>query len=406
MSYLEIIPDSDALLESKKVDEVQGLMIVDDDIVEDKLNESFVKGEGDLEWPDIELRPLPIRRSEFKNAVNKLSKDPNVIDAYIDSNGKSIFDFVKFEYRKLDEEEEFGETFSTLDSENKWAGKNESIDQNILDENNEYISGPSNGMIVVAINNNWDWKDEPELLDSTILHELVHAWIYHQIPMYTNIEYDDVDPHKFEEWTEKCKDVFDATGIDPDWDTYIYTDYDGKLWGTLDPARHPHPDPKWKYHETQSSKIEGSVQGLKKNESIEIGEESTLFEAEDGKEGNNGELLAQTLLIWIIQQCLMYAFQCEFAAAPGQDTFKIQNDNEIQKKYDRLVKILDAVDTEKESELKQLIDGKSGGSAQENAKFAQALIKACPKEHGDEIKEILQDFKDYLGNQVAAFKLN
>lgn len=142
-------------------------------------------------------------------------------------------------------------------------------------------------------------------------------------------------------------------------------------------------------------------------DSQELSEDETVFEAEeDDKGAGNGSLLAQELLIWIIQQCLMTAFNIEFAAAPGQDTFEIGKDDKVKDKFNRLTKILDAVKEEDLTNLKPVIDGKSSGSAADNAKYAQELIKACPKEHGDEIKEILKDLKDYLGNQVAAFKLN
>jgi len=133
-----------------------------------------------------------------------------------------------------------------------------------------------------------------------------------------------------------------------------------------------------------------------------------INEAEETEEseGKYGKELAQMMLIWIIQQCLMYAFQCEFAAAPGQKTFNIEQDEKVKEKYQRLVTILDAVPAEDDSALKEIVDGKCSGSAQDNAKLAKAIIDACPKEHGDEIKEILGELKDYLGNQVAAFKLN
>ena len=132
-----------------------------------------------------------------------------------------------------------------------------------------------------------------------------------------------------------------------------------------------------------------------------------LNEAEDDEEVKTyGKELAQTMIIWIIQQCLMYAFQCEFAAAPGQDTFNIEQDDKVKEKFNRLVTILDAVQAEDDSTLKVICDGKCAGTAVENDKLAKAIIAACPKEHGDEIKEILGELKDYLGNQVAAFKLN
>lgn len=130
-----------------------------------------------------------------------------------------------------------------------------------------------------------------------------------------------------------------------------------------------------------------------------------ILEAEDKEEGN-GAVFAQLMVIWIIQQCLMYSFQCEFAAAPGQEKFDITNDDKVKEKYDRLVTILNSVKEEDAAKLADVTSGKSSGSAEDNAKYAQQLIEACPKEFGDEIKEILKELKDYLGNQVAKFKLN
>lgn len=158
--------------------------------------------------------------------------------------------------------------------------------------------------------------------------------------------------------------------------------------------------------EEQKGQIEEKEE-IEEKEVIELDEDATVFEAEesDNEETGKGKTLAETFLIWILQQCLMSAFQLEFAAAPGQETFSIK-DTKVQEKFNHLAKILDAIDEKDLSSVQPLIDGKSSGSAKDNAKYAQDLIKACPKEHGDEIKEILQELKEYFGNQVAAFKLN
>lgn len=158
------------------------------------------------------------------------------------------------------------------------------------------------------------------------------------------------------------------------------------------------------YIEIQPDEILNESEEIK--ETIHLEEAETIFEAEDEEEEKYGKQFAQLMIIWIIQQCLMTAFQCEFAAAPGQETFDIQADDKVKEKFDRLATILDAVKEEDFASFKVIAEGNDSGSAVDNAKYAQELIEACPKEHGDEIKEILGELKDYLGNQVAAFKLN
>ena len=202
-------------------------------------------------WPVIELRDWDVREAEFKAEVKRIKREYGNAECFKDSNGVSIFEFVNFFYESPSNNGfDLGETISKFD-------ESQEEDAAILDDEWEnYISGPSTAEIEIIIYDNWDWGDEKELLTSTILHELVHAWIDHQYPMCANTDISNHDPHLYDEWIEKCADVKRDTGIDPNWETFEYNDGEN-LWSTLDPAKHPHPEPDWKKYEPHTKNVAG-----------------------------------------------------------------------------------------------------------------------------------------------------
>ena len=239
--------------------------------------------------PNITLRPLEVRKREFNSIKNSILRDRTIRDIFKNESNNDLFDFVDFTYCDIaselakrenasqdgrtenrikskidngkDEDEMLGVTFDGLDECNKHYEQNQEIDYDLCNDLWCYYEYPSKSQatIEILINNNWDWANNPddegiEILKSTILHELVHAFQMHEMPFfYENQEVEDdngnivrkqkgMKIHKNPIYREMCSKIDEATGINPDAVIYSYSK-NGVYYHTYDPNTIPNHRP-------------------------------------------------------------------------------------------------------------------------------------------------------------------
>lgn len=226
--------------------------------------------EEEKEMFDWTLRPIEERKREFNREIRALARDQRVVNVFRDSNGDNLFNFLEFKYcdiaRFLKDpgcETEFGETLAPNDDDNPKSERNIDLDAGNYDQDyDKYEYGPSKGIILILINNNFEWKHDKDILTSTILHEMVHAWEIHEYPNCISDEKRHPH-HENKVYLKKCDEVEEATGINPDWEIWSKYNSDTETcYGTFDPKEWPNASPENHYHDRHSAVEESASPGV------------------------------------------------------------------------------------------------------------------------------------------------